>query len=89
VDFDYEFVWPKKNVEHIDEHNITPREAEYIVNHNPYRPVGNKKYLAVGQTPQGRWIQVVYAFDVFDRVCVIHARDLSDREKQRVRRRRR
>jgi hypothetical protein len=45
--------------------------------------------LVWGQTRSGRYLQVVYLLGVDDVVFVIHARPLTDREKRRLRRRRR
>ncbi len=88
----YEFRWNEWNTEHIAEHGVTPDEAEWIVNHagTPYpRRAGKGRYLAVGQTFGGDYLQVVYVLDPTDTVFVIHARPLTDREKRALRRRRR
>lgn len=44
------------------------------------------KWLVWGQTRGGRSLQVVFILDPDDTVYVIHARDLTAREKQRLRR---
>ena len=88
----YEFRWNEWNIEHIAEHGVTPDEAEWIVNRAraPYpRRAGGERYLAVGQTSGGDYLQVVYILDPADTVFVIHARPLTDREKKALRRRRR
>ena len=46
------------------------------------------KYLVWGQTAVGRYLQVVYIFSPANMVYVIHARDLDEQEKRRLRRRR-
>jgi hypothetical protein len=57
------FIWTIKNVEHIAEHGITPEEAEQVVT-KPARSYphykGDGKWLARGQTTDGRYIQVIY-----------------------------
>jgi uncharacterized DUF497 family protein len=47
------------------------------------------KWLVWARTPAGRALQVVFVLDDDDTIYVIHARDLTTREKQRYRRRRR
>ena len=65
---------------------------KHVVNHPaagyPQRS-RNDTYTAWGQISAGRYLQVTYVFDPPTIVFVIHARDLTDREKQRLRRRRR
>jgi hypothetical protein len=88
---DYEFRWNEWNVEHIAEHGIGPRAAEYIVNcASPPFPekIGEGKYRACGQTPDGRYLQVIYIFSRPGVVYVIHAMPLSDRDKRRFRKKR-
>jgi len=88
----YEFRWNAWNIEHIGRHDVTPDEAEYVLNNArlPYpQRLGKERFLVVGQAPDGRYLQVVYVFDPVDIVFVIHARLLTDAEKRRFRRRRR
>ena len=88
----YEFRWNEWNIEHIGTHGVAPREAEYILNHAraPYpQRLGDNKFLAVGRTGEGKYLQVVYIFDPPETVFVIHARLLREQEKRRFRRRRR
>ncbi len=88
----YDFRWNVWNIEHIASHGVLPVEAEQIVNHarRPYpQRLGEGKYLAIGQTVGGAYMQVVYVFDPPGVVFVIHARLLTEREKHRLRRRRR
>jgi uncharacterized DUF497 family protein len=47
------------------------------------------KYLVWGPTGSGRLIQVVFVIDPDESLFVIHARELTEREKKRFRRRRR
>lgn len=88
----YEFRWNDWNVDHIADHGITTEEAEHVVTnaHPPYpEEVTRGKYLVVGQTASGDYIQVVYLIDSPGVLFVIHARPLRDTEKRRYRRRRR
>jgi hypothetical protein len=45
--------------------------------------------LVQGQGQGGRFLQIIYVLDPADTVFVIHARPLTDREKKRLRRRKR
>lgn len=52
----------------------------------PYpKIIGDGKWLVIGQTALGRYLQVIYVDDDddADTVYVIHARELTDTEKQR------
>ena len=87
----YEFRWNDHNVEHIARHGVEIDEAEYVVEHPDSgfpRAESEGKYLVWGQTAVGRYLQVVYIFSPANMVYVIHARDLDEQEKRRLRRRR-
>ena len=84
------FRWNDWNLEHIAEHDVSPEEAELVVERarSPYPELREKdKWRVVGRGRGGRWLQVVFVFDPDDTAYVIHARPLTDREKQRERRR--
>jgi uncharacterized DUF497 family protein len=85
-----DFRWIEWNVNHVGEHGVDLEDAEQVVeNAKPpwpeWRPDG--KWLAWGAGRGGRLLQVVFVLDDDDTVFVIHARPLTDREKQRYRRR--
>jgi uncharacterized DUF497 family protein len=85
----YEFRWNGWNLEHIEEHGVTPEEAEQIVRgaKPPYpRSAGAGKYIVRGRTESGDYLQVVFIEDPEDVTYVIHARPLTDREKRNYRR---
>ncbi len=87
-----EFVWTVQNVDHIAKHGISPRQAEYVVEHarRPYpQMVGDDRRLVVGRLSDGRYVQVVYvpSRSVPGAVYVMHARPLAEDEKRRFRRR--
>lgn len=88
----YEFRWNQWNRDHIAEHNVDVAEAQFVVNHER-RPwpeyIGDGKWRVWGPTGAGRHLQVIYVLDWNDVVFVIHARDLSDSEKRKYRRRKR
>jgi hypothetical protein len=85
----YDFRWNEWNFDHIARHGVAPDEAEYVVTH-PSRGFprydGEGKYRAWGQSPAGRYLQVLYIFSPPGVVYVIHARPLTDTEKRRLRR---
>jgi uncharacterized DUF497 family protein len=87
----FEFRWNDHNVDHIDSHNVSIGEAEGVVN-RPIRgypkQLGDGKFLAKGQTVEGRYLQVIYIFSPPGVVYVIHARDMTPNEKRRLGRRR-
>jgi uncharacterized DUF497 family protein len=87
-----EFVWRENNVEHLAKHGILPREAEYIVEsaRPPYpQMIGDDKRIVIGRLRDGRFVQVIYVPSRANvsAVYVMHARELTDREKRRLRRR--
>jgi uncharacterized protein len=84
-----EFRWNEWNAQHIARHGIQPEEAEWVAEHCAASDAGEDKYRARGQTQAGRYRQVVFVIGGDGRVFVIHARDLTDREKRRIRRHRR
>jgi len=84
------FRWNSWNLEHIGRHAVEPTEAEEIVLHSrPPFPLEQRdqKYLVWGATDSGRLLQVVFLIDPDDSIFVIHARELTDKEKRRFRRR--
>ena len=88
---DYEFRWNEWNVGHVAEHGVHPDEAEHVVNFAspPYpEKIGGGKYRVRGQTPSGRYLQVIYIFSPKGVIFVIHAMPLSPRDKRQYRRRR-
>ena len=87
----YEFRWNGHNLEHIAQHGVEIDEAEYVVEHPDSgfpRAEPDGKYRAWGQTAAGRYLQVVYIFSPANVVYVLHARNLVEREKRLLRRRR-
>lgn len=85
-----QFRWIDWNRDHIAEHGVEPKEAEMVVrNAKPPFPIKieEDKWLVKGRGIGGRFLQVVYLLDADKTVFVIHARPLSEREKQQLRRR--
>jgi uncharacterized DUF497 family protein len=88
----YEFRWNAWNRDKCDKHNVSPREAEYVVNH-PFRGyparIEDDKFVVRGQTAEGAYLQVIYVVDVDGTLFVLHTRPLNENEKRALRRRRR
>ena len=85
------FRWNEWNLDHVAVHGVLPEEAEFLVNHatSPYpEMIGDDKWRVRGQTSTGRYLQVIFVIED-DGYYVIHARGLTDKEKRRLRRRRR
>ena len=86
------FRWNSHNLEHIAEHGVTAEEAEFVISaaQPPFpRMIGDDKYLVWGQTENGDYLQVIFIYSPPEMIYVIHARPMTDKEKSRLRRRRR
>lgn len=84
------FEWDEQNVGHIAFHQVETDEAEAAFdNASSILRTGDGKYLAYGQTYEGRYLLVVFVRKSGSIIRVITARDLVDDEKKRLRRRRR
>ena len=86
-----DFRWNDWNIEHVQKHGVTPKEAERVV--RAARPPfperrDEDKWRVVGRGDGGRLVQVIFVEDA-DGVTayIIHARPLTDREKRVYRRR--
>jgi uncharacterized protein len=83
----YRFWWDDENIEHIANHGVEPFEAETVIaNASLIRKAGQGKYLAYGQTDDGRYLLVVFAPKERDRLRVVTARDMTAGEKRNLRR---
>jgi uncharacterized DUF497 family protein len=59
------FIWERWNREHLQKHEVSTQEAQYIVEHRqpPFpQPLGNGKFIVRGRTRNGRYLQVIYCF---------------------------
>ena len=86
------FRWNAHNIEHIAEHGVTAEEAESVIcdARSPFpRMIGNDKSLVWGQTENGDYLQVIFIYSPPGTIYVIHARPMTDKEKSRLRQRRR
>jgi uncharacterized DUF497 family protein len=82
------FEWDEQNTDHMARHGVGPDEAETVLDNVPFLlRTEDGKYLAYGQTDEGRYLLVVFVRKPSSLVRVITARDMTDAEKKRYRRR--
>lgn len=83
------FEWDEQNEEHISRHGVEMDEAEAVLDGRPLiLKAEGGKHLAYGQTDEGRYLLVVFARKPGMGIRVVTARDMTDNEKQRCRKRR-
>jgi uncharacterized DUF497 family protein len=75
------------NAEHIARHQFVPEEVEEVFagNYQLYR-TSDGRYLTWGQTLDGRMTLVVFERPGRRRIRVITAREMTERERRRFRR---
>jgi len=82
--------WDYKTVDHISNHSVSPEEVEEVLFNDETEPLimrGKEgKYLAYGKTNGGRFLLVVWAAK-YRKTKIITARDMSRKEKQFYKRR--
>ena len=82
------FEWDDENIEHIARHDVEIDEAQAVFDNKPLILRSQAgKYAAYGQSDEGRYLLVVFLRTAVG-FRVITARDLTDTEKKRLRRRR-
>jgi len=82
------FRWTRKNIQHIHRHRVKPREVEEaFLQGLDFRGVGQGRFILIGQSEAGRWLCVVFEILGGDIAYVITAREMTQREKHRFRRR--
>lgn len=83
------FAWDDRNVDHIGRHQVTPREAEYVIdNAEPPFPEqkGEDKLMVWGPTDVGRLLQVIFVLKApdqieFDALDIDQWADLDERDR--------
>jgi uncharacterized DUF497 family protein len=82
------FEWDDDNIEHIACHSVEIDEAESVFGNRPLvLRTSADKYVAYGQSDEGRYLMVVFV-RVAGSLRPVTARDLTDLEKKRLKRRR-
>ena len=84
--------WDKETVDHISNHSVSPEEVEQALFNDLDTPLimrGKEgKYLAYGKTNGGRLLLIVWAVR-YRKTKIITARDMSKKEKQFYKKRKR
>ena len=84
--------WDEETIDHISKHSVSPEEVEEVLFNEIDSPLimrGKQgRYLAYGKTNGGRLLLVVWAFK-YRKTKIITARDMSKKEKQFYKRRKR
>jgi len=81
------FEWDDGNVDHTARHGFTPEEVEEVfVGDHKVRRTGQQRYIALGETLDGRLALVVFRRLPGGVVRVITARDMDSSERRLYRR---
>jgi uncharacterized DUF497 family protein len=81
------FEWDDDNILHIDRHEFTPEEVEEVfAGDHKVRRTGQKRYIALGDTLDGRLAFVVFRRLPGGMVRVITARNMDASERRLFRR---
>ena len=84
-----DFRWIEWNEDHVQQHGVSPEEAEAVIERarTPFpRMIEDDKRLVWGRGRGGRLLQVIFVLNDDGTVFIIHARPLTQKEKQRYRR---
>ncbi len=78
------FDWDEKNDNHIAEHGVAIFEVEEaILFRKPlYQRSKEGKYIAYSVTGEGRYLFIVFAIKNKNRIRVISARDMNEKERR-------
>ena len=83
-------IWDDWNVEHIAEHGVEPYEVQEVINSRTFQAQRRGDvYQVFGQTEDGRYLFAVLSPRSEQRFYIVTARDMTEREKQSYRQRRR
>jgi uncharacterized DUF497 family protein len=84
--------WDQETVDHIADHGVSPEEVEQVLFNDYDIPVimrgKENKYLSYGETDSGRFLFVVWV-SKYRKTCIVTARDMTRKEKQFYRKRKR
>ena len=78
------FDWDEKNESHIVRHGVALLEVEEAIFFDKpfYQRSREDKYVAYAVTEEGRFLFIVLAIKGPDRIRIITARDMTDKEKR-------
>ena len=84
--------WNQETVDHIANHGVSPEEVEQVLFNDEDVPSilrgKENKYLTYGETENNRFLFVVWV-SKYRKTCIITARDMTKKEKQFYRKRKR
>jgi uncharacterized DUF497 family protein len=81
------FEWDDDNIAHIERHRFIPEEIEEVfAGEHQVRRTREKRYIALGETLDGRLAFVVFRRLPKGLIRVITARDMEDNERRLFRR---
>jgi uncharacterized protein len=81
------FDWDENNILHIERHQFTPEEVEEVfAGDHKIRRTGQKRYIALGETLEGRLAFVVFRRLSRGLIRVVTARDMEEKERRLFRR---
>ena len=81
------FEWDDHNTLHVERHQLTLEEVEEVfAGDHQVRRTRQERYVALGETFDGRLVFVVFRRLPGGLIRVITARDMDDRERRRFRR---
>ena len=83
-----EIEWDEGSIEHIAAHRVQPHEVEAVLRGKHLLVKGRRRrYYVLGQTEAGRYLFVVLGQKRSGRFRVITAREMTQAERRRFRRR--
>jgi uncharacterized protein len=81
------FEWDDDNIVHVERHRFTPEEVEEVfAGDHRVRRTRQQRYIALGETLDGRLALVVFRRLPGRLIRVITARDMDDSERRLFRR---
>jgi uncharacterized DUF497 family protein len=77
-------VWDNWNREHINKHNLTPKEVEEVFESSSInKPIAEPRRLILGKSNAGRYIAIIVApSSLTHHYYVVTARDMSSKERK-------
>ena len=83
------FIWTNENIEHIESrHKVSLEEVEDVFYDKPIIPISNSqsnnplRYLAFGQTDEGRYLMAVFIKTPDGNIKPFSAREMTAAEKR-------
>ena len=82
--------WDQETVDHIARHAVSPEEVEQVLFNDEDVPIimrgGENKYLTYGETDSRRFLFIVWV-SKYRKTRIVTARDMTQKEKQFYRKR--